>query len=209
MGPINRRRLLAGLLSAGTLGLSGCIGDTSREPGEGSSDDGDGDRNGGSDDDSVAMTLTLVKSDDDPGPLAFAIDVRDDQLTKTSFPTVDISVENVGDERVEWGYGGSVQDLPVPQGRDDSDPEGLVIGSEGNVERQLMDDEDGCARVEYFDVDDGWVDVALDPGDEIGETYGISGIDSRLEEECPPPGTYRFEFEFGDHGDWGFELRLD
>lgn len=197
---MDRRTLLAGAGIALTSSVVGCLG----------GDDTSGDNGNVEDDDpssieSRAMNLTSV--DDALGSLAFEIEMIDEQFTETQFPTLNIAVSNTGDENVTWEYGGSVQDLPVPQGVLSS-PGGLVIGRDGNVEAQLMDTDNGCARVEYFAKDGGIVDVTLKPNETIEETYSISGIESDLEEVCPPSDAYRFEHEYGDQGEWGFEVTL-
>lgn len=200
---VDRRTLLAGAGIALTSSVVGCLGGDGASGDNGSADDDDTPS-----DESIAMNLSLTSEDDDLGSLAFEIEMIDEQFTETQFPTLTIAVTNTGDESVTWGYGGSVQDLPVPQGVL-STPSGLVIGRNGNVEAQLVDTDEGCARVEYFAKDGGIVDVTVEPNETIEETYGISGIESGLDDMCPSPDTYRFEHDYGDQGEWGFEVTVE
>lgn len=180
---------------------AGCLGDTTERGDSNDEDDSDDDVN------LAEMTMTLVSIDDDLDSLSFEIEVLETQLTGTNFPTMEIAVTNTGDETASWFYGGSSTDIPFPQGIG-SDPGGLVSGRDSNVEAQLVDVDDGCARVEYFDRDDAQMEAGLDAGDTYDETYGIAGSDSSLEGVCPDVGTYRFEFSYDDHGSWGFEIEL-
>lgn len=151
------------------------------------------------------MTLSLDAVDDDPEPLSFEIDVIGDQLTDTTFPTLDIAVENAGDRTATWHQ---AQKEFVFPGRSTT-PDGLAIGLEGEV-TGLANDEEGCARVEFgIGRDSVEIETNLDPGDAFEQRYAIIGVDEHLDGRCPEPNTYRTEYEYGDHGTWGFEFRLE
>lgn len=98
-------------------------------------------------------------------------------------------------------------EIPFPQGIG-SEPAGLVSGRATSVEAQLVDADEGCVRVPFFDRDDAQMEARLEPNESVEETYGIAGNEGALDELCPEPDTYRFEFTYDDHGTWGFEIEL-
>jgi hypothetical protein len=47
------------------------------------------------------------------------------------------------------------------------------------------------------------------PTERIGDRYVAAGIDSELGGGCPSPGSYRMKYDYGEYGEWGFDVGLD
>lgn len=149
------------------------------------------------------MSFSVKGVDADPDPLRFEIDVISNGWTETEVPTLDILVENTGDETATWTGAGAEFAFPKRRVVDS-----IQIGLEGEVTPRLLD-KDGCARMERgIDRDDLQVMTELVPGNSIKQRYVIAGIDSALRGSCPSPGTYRTESMYGGHGECGFEFEL-
>lgn len=151
------------------------------------------------------LTLSLISRNDDPDILSFDIEVVEDTLSDDGFPTLDISVENVGEERATWEQAGN--DFAFP-GRSVTGG-GLVIGVEDEIETRLLEG-GGCARVERgIDRDDVLVTTTLEPGESIEQRYGIAGSDYELDERCPESGSYRATSRYGSHSSWAFRFEFE
>lgn len=187
-----RRRSLIGAI-AGSLGATtaGCLEDDTAD-GPGSS-----------------STLSVVDTDADPGPLAFAVSVLEDSLTPTTVPRVTVGVENAGAEPASWRYGGSRTELPFPQAVA-TDPLGLTAVVQTSVEEQLEEagTDEGCAHVPARGRDDAVVEASLEPGGVFEREYAVAGVAADLESPCLPAGVYRFAADYGEYGSWGFSVRL-
>ena len=185
---MKRRTVLAGVAGSTTTALTGCLGNTTGDSPNGSKE----------------MAFSLASIDDDPDPLAFEIGVVDETLSDDSVPTFDVPVENVGEETAEWTGTGDEFAFPQRYVTDE-----LVIGLEEEVTARLID-EDGCARTEWgIDRDDVEVETTLEPAESMEQRYAVAGVDEEMDEPCPEPGAYRAEYEYGDHGTWGFEFELE
>ncbi|WP_293032163.1 hypothetical protein [Natronococcus sp.] len=183
---MNRRTVLAGVGSVVGLSASGCLG--------GATDAHETD---------PEMTLSIASVDDDPEPLSFGIEPVEEALSETDVPTLDIAVENEGDEPATWTQSQSEFAFPQRQVTDE-----LEVGLEDEVAAAVLDD-GGCARIERgIARDDVKVETVLEPGDAIEQRYAVAPVDEELGDSCPEPGTYRVAHEYGEHGTWGFELEL-
>lgn len=194
---MNRRRVLVGIGGSAIVAASGCL--------ERVMDSGS---NGDASDDPEPLGFSLRSVDSAPEPLSFEITVSNDQLTVTAMPELEIAVENTGTDSVSWSYAGGVSNLPLQQGIHDSEAGALVIGLTKEVESQLLDVSDGCARVDQFLRADAIKNTALESGDRIQESYAIVGVERNLEGTCPTPGEYRLEQDLGEYGTWGFDFEL-
>ncbi|WP_408959487.1 hypothetical protein [Natrinema sp. 74] len=184
---MDRRRFLAGVGGSCFAVTSGCLAIDARE---------------------TPMVLSLVSVDRGPEPLSFEIDLREETLTETRAPTLDIAVTNRGKKSAKWEYGGGVGNLPFPQ-RVYSADDRLVIGLEKEVESQLRDTSRGCARLEHFVAANGIQHTSLEPDETIRNRYAVAGIGGNFNGVCPEPTTYRMEEQLGDYGEWGFTIKLD
>lgn len=155
------------------------------------------------------MNLSLISVDTAPEPLSFEATVSNDQLSTTGVPIVEITAKNTGDETVSWSYGGGVSNLPFPQGVHDSEIGGLVIGLENEVRAQLIDASSGCARVDQFTQADAIKNTTLEAGEQTKKSYAIAGVGGELHGNCPAPGEYRMEYDFGEFDTWGFDFKLE
>ncbi|TYL36992.1 hypothetical protein CV102_19770 [Natronococcus pandeyae] len=153
------------------------------------------------------LTLSLISRNDDLDVLSFDIAVVEDTVSDDEFPTLEISVENVGEETATWEQAGN--DFAFPGRSVTGTGGGLVIGLEDEIETRLLEG-GGCARVERgIDRDDVLVTTNLEPGESIEQRYGIAGSDYELDERCPEPGSYRATSKYGDHGSWAFRFELE
>ena len=205
-----RRTLLTAIAGASLSVTAGCLGDTipsgdNDDVGADNSGDdvttnngGNGDENNSKANETTARRLSLVSVDNDPFPLSFDIEVITEEWSDTEVPTLDIAVDNLGNETTTWTQSGSEFAFPQRHVED-----GIGIGLQSEVTPGLLD-RDGCARMEYgVGRDDVVVTTELAPGDSIEQRYAIAGVDSDLDEACPPSGTYRAEYVYGDLGEWG------
>ena len=201
---MNRRELLAGVGGALVTVVSGCIGDNSPPA---NTQDIESDSN--ATDESKIMNLSLTEVDDNPEGLSLDIELRQNQLTTTDVPKLDITAENREEESITWSYGGGKGNLPLRQGIRDAVDGVLIIGLEDEIESQLMDTSHGCARVEQFTGSDAVKETHLEPGEKIERQYAIAGVDRYLEEKWPKSKTYRMEHDYENRKMWGFEFQLD
>lgn len=200
---MNRRTVLTCAFAGLVGGLSGCL--SGRIP---ASDDQARTETLSSDDASTGMRLSLTGMDDGPAPLTFDIDVVEGQLTSSTVPLLDISVENTGDETVTWLHAPAVGEDEIVFPCQLATPDKLTIGFEAEVNRLLVDDA-GCARTETeLDRGDVPVEAELPPGDALEQRYAIAGYEPKLADACPPEERYRFDCPYEDHGQWGFEIEL-
>lgn len=201
---MNRRAVLAYASTGFVGGLSGCLSGSIPV-----GDDESETETPGSADTNTDMRLSLTSMDEGPGPMTFDIDVVEDQLTSSTVPLLDISVENTGDEKATWLYRPTVgenEDLAFPCER--ATPDKLTIGLEPEVTRLLVDDV-GCARTETeLDRGDVPLEAELVPGEAVEQRYAIAGYEPKLDGACPPAETYRIDCPYEDHGRWGFEIEL-
>ena len=189
---MNRRSLLASIAGTGAT-LAGCIGEI----------DYGGDPKNDRSNDMPTMTVSIDLVDEGPDSLTFDITLQEDALTGTSAPTFDIAVNNTGDETASWSQAGDDFAFPARTAGDT-----IAIGSETEIESGLMD-ADGCARVESgIGRDHVEVTTELEPGEELKQRYALAGRDDAIDNACPPTGIHRAEYEYGNHGTWGFELEL-
>lgn len=188
---MDRRKYLAGV-SAGLFGgVSGCFQES----------------NG-------AMHLSLINVDGSLDPLVFSVDVVEDNLTSSTFPLLDISVENTGDETVTWLFtpnAGLPSEVVFPC--TGAEPDKLIIGHEGEMSYIQMDDR-GCARTDEIDRAQAPHDTELGPGNTLEQRYAIVGDETKIDGKCPPADTYWVECLYyhsnpiEEFGSWGFEIEL-
>lgn len=192
-----RRTLLAAITWSGMAVTAGCLGDQQDDT-DAPADDG-----GSSSNENTNRVVSIESVDDDPEFLSFEIDIIRSEWTDTEVPTLDIAVENTGDGTATWTQAGSEFAFPKR-----SIADGMSIGLVEEVTGGLLDGE-GCARIERgIGRDHVEVTTELEPGDSIDQRYAIAGVDEALDGICPSPGTYRADYEYGDHGEWGFEFEL-
>ncbi|ELY54142.1 hypothetical protein C491_20162 [Natronococcus amylolyticus DSM 10524] len=184
---MNRRTVLAGVGTALGLSASGCLGEAT-------------DATDASD---PEMTLSLGSMDDDIDPLSFEIESLEEGLSETDVPTLEIAVENVGDEPATWTQ--SQSEFAFPQRRVTDE---LEIGLADEVDAALLDEE-GCARLERrIARNDVEVETVLEPGDAIKQRCAVAPVDEELTDSCPDRGTYRTAHEYDEHGTWGVRARV-
>lgn len=207
---MNRRTVLA-RASAGLVGgLSGCLSEDVPD-----SDDTSGTETPSNDDASTEMRLSLTSVDDGLEPLIFSVTVVEDQLTSSTVPLLDISVENTGDDPVTWLYApntGLPSEVVYPC--TESVPDKLTIGHEDELTRLLVEDGD-CARTER-EIDRAQAPKAteLGPGNTLEQRYAIAGNEEKIDGHCPPVDTYRVGCMYHhsdpieEFGRWGFNIEL-
>lgn len=200
---MNRRTVLTCAFAGLGGGLSGCLNE-----GTPAGDDTSGTETPSNDDANTDMRLSLTGVDDGPGPLSFDIDVVENQLTSSTMPLLDISVENTGDDRATWLHAPAVGEDEIVFPCQRATPDKLTVGFEAEVLRLLIDDV-GCARTET-ELDRGAspLEAELAPGDTLKQRYAIAGFEPTLDDVCPPEEKYRFDCPYEDHGRWGFEIEL-
>jgi hypothetical protein len=188
---MDRRKYLAGV-STGLFGaLGGCFHESN-----------------------VGMRLSLINVDDGLDPLVFSVDVVEDNLTSSTIPLLDISVENTGDETVTWLFApnaGRPSKVVFPCAG--AEPDKLVIGHEDEMSYLQMDDR-GCARTDEIDRAQAPVDTELSPGNTLEQRYAIVGDETKIDGKCPPEDTYwvgclyYHSNPIEEFGSWGFEIEL-
>lgn len=192
---MNRRTVLASTGTALTVPLSGCLGSL----GWGSTAD--------------ARIVEDIRLDDHPGPLSYDITLQEDRLAEESLPSLDITVENVGDEPVTLrgiNRPDAIFKTSTPSVPDDV----LVLQDdvEWLDEHELWVGESGCRRS-----DEGTLRVSilrymeLEPGETATEQFFMFANSRAIDSQCPPADTYRFETWYPDNeawDGWGFEFDL-
>lgn len=203
---MERRKFVMGIGSTAVVSASGCLGNISKQgqDSRGAPTEAEG---GGKTSDPVQMNFSIRSVDTGPGPLSYEVDVISSVLSTTSIPSLEVMVENTGDESVNWAYAGQVGQLPLRQGVH-TKSETLVIGLDEEIRSQLEGSDTGCARVDEFVSADGIKNTSLDPGQHRKQKYAIAAVAGKMSMECPDETTYRIEDELGDYGTWGFEFQL-
>lgn len=173
---MDRRALLAYATVPTVIGLAGCIGD----------DDDDDSSNAGNDDGEPVLELQNLQPDDHPERASVTVEILEDQLTEDTFPTVEITVENTGDEPIDMDW----QDPPFtpPWTAEDIVPDQLAIYPTEFITENLID-EPGSARIERVETYGDLQQDSLDSGDSMAEEYGIVFVDGKLA-DWPDPGEY-------------------
>lgn len=185
------RRLLASATLPTVIGLAGCIGDA----------DDSNSIDGGTD---VVLELRDLQPHDQPQHASVTIDVLNDLLSEDTFPTLEITAGNSGDEPIDMRW----REPRSPPWMDDIIiPDQLAIYPTEFITENLID-EPGCARIEQVGSYGDRQRDTLDPGETMTAEYGIVFVEGKLR-DWPDPGEYRVGGGFELVGEpWGFDFKL-
>lgn len=156
---------------------------------------------------SVERTVRLVRADDIPTRFEteVIVEILEPKITTEHTARLRIAVRNTSEKRRDYVFNPKP---PMGHERSISGP-GTLLLTEQPLERESPD----CWRPSSLGHGDGKEKVKLDPGEAIENTLKIWDIG---ENECLPPGDYRFSAgypRFENRNDirnkWSFTLQLE
>lgn len=150
------------------------------------------------------LELRELYLDEQPKEAFVSVEVLEDRFTADTFPIMEITVENTGDEPFKLGW----HDPPFkpPWVGEDIFPNHLAIYPTEFITEHLIA-ESGCARIEKFKSYGDLQFDTIEPGESMTNEYGIVFVEGKLR-DWPDPGEYRAPAGLRVGELWGFDFEL-